>query len=125
MATIAEYLDRAHLKRDLGELAELPLEALHGVSAEDAVLLDKALGVRTIRQLAEHPLVRVAQAITLLAEGRPPAEGTVELQYRRRLRELGLVLQHEPNGAPPPEADRTPIEVQGPPLSEQILEERR
>jgi hypothetical protein len=37
------------------------------VSQTDAGVLQKALGVKTIRQLAEHELVRATQAITLLA----------------------------------------------------------
>ena len=67
MADIAKYVDKAHEQKDFAELAELPIDALQGVSAADAEALRKALGIRTIRQLAEHRFVRAAQAITLLA----------------------------------------------------------
>ena len=67
MADIAKYVDKAHEQKDFAELAELPLDALQGVSAADAEALQKAFGVRTIRQLAEHKFVRAAQAIALLA----------------------------------------------------------
>ena len=44
-----------------------PIDALQGVSAADAEALQKAFGVKTIRQLAEHKFIKAAQAITLLA----------------------------------------------------------
>jgi len=67
MADIAKYVDKAHEQKDFAELAELPIEALQGVSKGDAEALQKALGIRTIRQFAENKFVRAAQAITLLA----------------------------------------------------------
>ncbi len=67
MADIAKYVDKAHEQKDFSELAELPIDALQGVSTADAEAIRKAFGVRTIRQLAEHKFVRAAQAITLLA----------------------------------------------------------
>ena len=47
--------------------AELPIDALRGVSEADAEAIRKAFGVKTIRQLAEHKFIRAAQAFTLLA----------------------------------------------------------
>ncbi len=67
MADITKYIDKAHEQKDFAELAELPIDALQGVSAGDAEALKKALGVKSIRQLAEHKFVRAAQALTLLA----------------------------------------------------------
>ena len=67
MADIARYVDRAHEQKEFTELAELPIDALQGVSAADAEALQKAFGVKTIRQLAEHKFIKAAQAITLLA----------------------------------------------------------
>ena len=67
MADIAKYVDRAHEQKEFTELAELPIDALQGVSAADAEALQKAFGVKTIRQLAEHKFIKAAQAITLLA----------------------------------------------------------
>ena len=67
MADIGQYLDKAHERKEFSELAELPLDALQGVSKADADAIQRAFGVKTIRQLAEHKFIRAAQAITLLA----------------------------------------------------------
>jgi hypothetical protein len=67
MADISRFLDKAHEQKEFSELAELPIDALQGVSASDAEAIQKAFGVTTIRQLAEHKFIRAAQAITLLA----------------------------------------------------------
>lgn len=68
MADIAKFVDKAHEQKDFAELADLPIDALQGVSAGDAEALQKAFGVKTIRQLAEHKFVRAAQAIALLSK---------------------------------------------------------
>ena len=67
MADIAKFVDKAHEQRDFAELAELPIDALQGVSAGDAEQIRQAFNIRTVRQLAEHKFVRAAQAITMLA----------------------------------------------------------
>jgi hypothetical protein len=67
MADIAKYVDKAHEQKEFRELAELPIDALQGVSQGDAEALQKTLGIKTIRQLAENKFIRAAQAITLLA----------------------------------------------------------
>jgi hypothetical protein len=67
MADIAKYVDKAHEQKEFADLAELPIDALQGVSKADADAIQRAFGVKTIRQLAEHKFVRAAQAITLLA----------------------------------------------------------
>jgi hypothetical protein len=67
MADISKFLDKAHEQKDFAEIAELPIDALQGVSAADAEAIQKAFGVKTIRQLAENKFVKAAQAITLLA----------------------------------------------------------
>jgi hypothetical protein len=67
MADIAKYVDKAHEQKEFSELAELPIDALQGVSAADAEALQKAFGVKSIRQLAENKFIKAAQAITLLA----------------------------------------------------------
>ena len=67
MVDIAKYVDKAHEQKEFAELAGLPIDALQGVSAADAEAIQKAFGVKTIRQLAEHKFIRAAQAITLLA----------------------------------------------------------
>jgi hypothetical protein len=67
MADISEYLDKAYEQEEFSELAELPIDALQGVSKADAEAIQEAFGVKTIRQLAEHKFIRAAQGITLLA----------------------------------------------------------
>jgi hypothetical protein len=67
VADIAKYVDKAHEQKEFAELAELPIDALQGVSAADAAALQQAFGVKTIRQLAENKFVKAAQAIALLA----------------------------------------------------------
>lgn len=67
MADIAKFVDKAHEGKEFAEIADLPIDALQGVSSSDAEAIQKAIGVKTIRQLAEHKFVRAAQAITLLA----------------------------------------------------------
>ena len=67
MADIAQFVDKAHENKDFAELAELPIDALQGVSKGDAEKIQQAFNIKTVRQLAEHKFVRAAQAITLLA----------------------------------------------------------
>jgi hypothetical protein len=67
MADITKHVDKAHEQKEFADLAELSIDALQGVSAGDAEAIQKAFGVKTIRQLAEHKFVRAAQAITILA----------------------------------------------------------
>ena len=67
MADITKFVDKAHENKDFAELAELPIDALQGVSAGDAEKIQQAFNIRTVRQLAEHRFVRAAQAITMLA----------------------------------------------------------
>lgn len=67
MADITKFVDKAHEDKDFGEIAELPIDALQGVSKGDAEKIQQAFNIRTVRQLAEHKFVRAAQAITMLA----------------------------------------------------------
>lgn len=67
MADITKFVDKAHEEKDFAEIAELPIDALQGVSKGDAEKIQQAFNVRTVRQLAEHKFVRAAQAITMLA----------------------------------------------------------
>ena len=67
MADIAKYVDKAYEQMEFAELADQPIDALQGVSKADAEALQKAFGIKTIRQFAEHKFVRAAQAITMLA----------------------------------------------------------
>lgn len=67
MADIGKFLDRAYEQKEFAELADAPVDALQGVSAGDAEALQKALNIRTIRDLATNKYVLVAQAIAGLA----------------------------------------------------------
>ena len=49
MADIVKYVDKAHEQKEFAELAELPIDALKGVSAADAEAIRQAFNVRTIR----------------------------------------------------------------------------
>lgn len=52
---------------DFASLVDAPIAAL-GLSERDADALEQALGVKTVRDLAENKYVRRAQAIVHLAE---------------------------------------------------------
>ncbi len=67
MADIAKFLDKAHEQKEFSELADAPVDALQGVSAGDMESLTKALGIKTIRDLATNKYVLVAQAIVGLS----------------------------------------------------------
>ena len=47
MADISKYVDKAHEQKEFAELAELPVDALQGVSAADAAALQQAFGIKT------------------------------------------------------------------------------
>ena len=64
MGSSYNYLvDKTYRLKTLSELLEAPVEALHGVSPEDANNLRLAFGIRTIRDLAEAPPFRAAAAM--------------------------------------------------------------
>ena len=67
MADIGIHFDKAYEGREFTDLAEVPVDALAGISAADAVALKQALNITTIRDLAENKFVRVAQAVIALA----------------------------------------------------------
>ena len=68
MANIDKFLDKAFETKEFSELADAPVDALEGVSAADAEALKKALGIKTIRDLAHNKYVLVAQAIVGLSK---------------------------------------------------------
>ena len=70
---IDTIVDKDHLGKTFRDLAELPVSALRGLSAADARALEKAFGVRTVRELAELRFVKWATAITTLAAEEAPA----------------------------------------------------
>jgi uncharacterized protein (TIGR02271 family) len=68
MADLNRYVDKRYEDHDLAELTEAPVGALRGLGKSSVAALHKALGVRTIRDLAENEVVRRAQELVLLAE---------------------------------------------------------
>ena len=50
------------------ELAAAPVTAIHGVSDGDAELLEKAFGIKTVRDFGTNKFFRAAQAISTLAD---------------------------------------------------------
>ena len=50
------------------ELADAPVTALEGLTKEDAEYLDKAFGIKTVRDLAKQKHFKWAQAIVTLAD---------------------------------------------------------
>jgi hypothetical protein len=58
---------KAHHGQDALTLAQVPVEALHGVSPEDARRLREAFGIETVGDLAGNRFVAAAQAIARAA----------------------------------------------------------
>ena len=56
-------------KSTLKEIAHAPVDAIQGVSENDAKLLKEAFNVKTVSDLANLKYVKWAQAICILAEG--------------------------------------------------------
>lgn len=69
------YVNRPYDQEGFAEIANAPLDFLRGVSVRDAEELRKALGVRTIRDLATNKYVLVAQAIVRFANLEKDASG--------------------------------------------------
>jgi hypothetical protein len=67
--------DRLVVKAERGktavELAAAAPDAISGVSSADATKLAAAFGIRTIRDMADHPYIRAAAAIAAAADGTP------------------------------------------------------
>jgi hypothetical protein len=77
-----------YARMDFDELADAPVEAL-GLSTSDAAALKQALGVETVRELAEHRLVRRAQAIVNLAGPKQEPTGTQAQRHSRSWMAIG------------------------------------
>jgi hypothetical protein len=67
MADISKFFDKGYEQVPFDELADAPLEAIQGLSENDAKALKDALGIETVRELAEHKFVRIAQAVMALS----------------------------------------------------------
>lgn len=62
-----DILDKEYELKEYVELSEKPVEAISGVSENDAKLLKKAFNIKTIRGLAENKYVLIAQTTVTLA----------------------------------------------------------
>ncbi len=65
---LSRIVDKKYAHLSPEELLDAPVHAIKGVSEKDAELLEKALGIKTVRDLAESKYVALAQAITMIAE---------------------------------------------------------
>ena len=63
----AQILDKTFNSKDFEELRKQPVNAIKGVSEEDAGLLKRAFGIDNIQELAENKYVCIAQTIATLA----------------------------------------------------------
>jgi len=64
---INKAVDKAYEGKSLKELVGAPVDALQGLSENDAKLLKDAFNVKTIEDLANLKFVKWAQAIVALA----------------------------------------------------------
>jgi hypothetical protein len=67
-----DHLDRRYENAQIAGLPDAPIDALRGLGKAGSETLGKAIGVKTIRDLADNRFVLAAQEIVRLAEG-PPA----------------------------------------------------
>lgn len=68
MGDIAGKVDKAYEDKTVAEIADAPVEALQGVSEDDAQKLKDAFNIKTVRDLGTNKYFQWAQAITKLAE---------------------------------------------------------
>ena len=66
MADLAKFVDKAYEQQSFAELLKAPVAALQGVSEADGEALARALGIKTIGDLATNKFVAWAQAIHTL-----------------------------------------------------------
>jgi hypothetical protein len=64
-----DHLDRRYENAQIAELPDAPIDALRGLGKAGSETLRKAIGVKTIRDLADNRFVLAAQEIVRLAEG--------------------------------------------------------
>ena len=62
-----EILDKAFESEEFKNLASKPVAAISGISDGDAVLLQKAFGIKSIKDLAENKFVSIAQTTVAMA----------------------------------------------------------
>ena len=102
-AKTREYVDRRYEDRNINELPDAPVEALRGLGKRGSEALQKAFGVKTIRDLATNDFVLKAQEVLRLAEGPaaiptvvgPPAAATGAGHQRERAGQQALTRSEE------------------------------
>lgn len=65
---VNKAVDKAYESKSFKDLADAPVSALQGISEADAILLQKAFKVKTVKDLAKLKFVKWAQAIVTLSE---------------------------------------------------------
>jgi hypothetical protein len=68
MGDIAGKVDKTYESKSVAEIADAPVEALQGVSADDAQKLKDAFNITTVRDLGTNKYFLWAQALTKLAD---------------------------------------------------------
>ncbi|WP_373991795.1 hypothetical protein [Duganella sp. BuS-21] len=86
---IDTVVDKEYLGQTFRALADAPTSALRGVSAKDAKALAQAFNVHTVRDLANLEFVKLAAAITTLAE---QEQETPEAQAKETLLDSGVEM---------------------------------
>ena len=76
-----------------------------------------------LRPVAPLPGVTEGQRLTITIEDQGEVKKREEM-FHRKMEEEGLIVHFPPPDEPPP-ANFTPIKIEGKPLSETIIEERR
>lgn len=69
-ADLAKLLDREYEDKTLEEIVKAPVDALAGVTAEDAELLKKAFHVKTVGDLGRNKFFRAATALVDLTDSK-------------------------------------------------------
>ncbi len=68
MVGLDAKLDKEWEGKGVKEVVDAPVSVLRGVSEEDAELLLKAFGIKTVRDLGTNKYFRWAQSIVTLAD---------------------------------------------------------
>jgi hypothetical protein len=67
-ANLDKILDKAHENLGLAEIVDAPVDALSGVSENDAKLLKEAFNIKTVGDLGRNKFFRIAAALVDLNE---------------------------------------------------------
>ena len=70
MTGLENLVDKAYENLSIAELVKAPVDALQGLSAGDAELLQKAFNIKTIGDLGSNKFFLWAQAIVTLNGGK-------------------------------------------------------